>query len=125
MEINVDLFTKTYRADLTIDAGQVQLTLKAEDRENLEEYLLLVLPSYMDLPAGELTLEQLLQYANEWQLENPDLKLSEPFTKLPYDVEIEVKAMLEEIAKETGMSQSQLLQNIVNKAFYEKVKGRK
>lgn len=122
MRTTVELFTRSYDAELSVSNDGVHLSLKSEEIENLDEYLRMVLPSYVKLPEGELTLEQLLQIANQWQQANPELKLSEPLTKLPYDVDVEVKAMLEEISRITGESQAQLLIKIVNKG-YQKVKG--
>lgn len=124
MRTTVELFTRSYDAELSVSNEGVHLALKSEEIENLDEYLRMVLPSYVKLPEGELSLEQLLQIANQWQQVNPELKLSEPLTKLPYDVDVEVKAMLEELSRETGESQSQLLIKIVNKG-YQKVKGNK
>jgi hypothetical protein len=125
MKSSVDLFTRPYEAELTVTTDGVHLSLKAEAMENLEEYLLVVLPSYVVLPEGELSLEQLLQIASEWQEQNPDSKLSEPITKLPYDVETEDKAKLGEISRLTGISQAQLLTQIVDRAYRKKVKGKK
>lgn len=123
MKTTVELYTRMYNAELSVIAEGVQITLDAEEKDNLEEYLAVVLPNYVQLTSDNLSLEQLLQHASKWQAENPDQRLSEPVTKLPYDVEIEVKSMLEELSQKTGTSQAQLLTKIVNKAYQEKVKG--
>lgn len=124
MKTTVELFTKPYEAELSVSSNGVQLSLMAEDIEKLEEYLLIVLPNYVQIPEGNLSLEQLILIANQWQEANPDSKLTEPITKLPYDVEVEVKEMLEELSRETGISQAQLLTQIVDKAYRLKVKGK-
>lgn len=123
LQTNVELFTRKYSAHTTLEENGVQLSLTPESIEDLTEYLQIVLPYYAKVPEGDLTLSELLEIANQWQLANPDEKLSEPVTKLPYDVDIRISNQLKEISKQTGISQAQLITSMVEESYKEVVKG--
>lgn len=125
MQTILKLFTRKYTAEMSLtEDGGIQLNLAPEEVENLIEYLQVVLPEYMPLPEGELTSEQLIRFANQWQMANPEEELSEPITKLPYDVELEYSVKLQELSKIKGISQAQLLTLMINKAYDREVKGK-
>lgn len=122
MRVQIGLYTQDYVADLKLENGVTKFELLPEEQKRLEEYLRLVLPHYMKLEdeIDQIPYEQLLDYAEKWQQANPDVPLAEPTIKLPYDIPIEVKAMLENLAKVNGISQTQLLLSLIDEEF-EKV----
>lgn len=123
LQTNVELFTRKYTAQMTVEGKEVHFSLDPESVDELQEYLEIVLPHYTPLPEGDLSLQELLQIANQWQFANPDEKLSEPITKLPYDVDVRISSQLKEISKQTGISQAQLITNMINDFYKEVVKG--
>jgi hypothetical protein len=123
MIVNVQLYTKIYEAEMKVDGGRVIITLLPHSQEQLEEYLRLVLPHYTTLPEKELSFGELLEIAANWQQENPDIALSEPTTKLPYDVPIEVKKMLEDLADLNRKTQTQMLIDLIDSEYERVVKG--
>ena len=120
MLISVDLFTRSYRADFNVDSTGAHMKLLPESEKELKQYLEVVLPHYTDLPDGDHDLNTLVRLANQWQKANPNEKLIEPLTRLPYEIPKETKDMLERLAKSKDISMSQLLVQIIDKA-YEKV----
>lgn len=126
MIISVDLYTRTYEADLTIGSnGETHFTLLPESKRKLEEYLKVVLPHYIVMPekdeeVDEISFEELMRLAAQWQRENPEEKLSEPMVLLPYQIPTETKAMLQELANAEGISMSQYLVRLIDKN-YDKV----
>lgn len=121
MLIQVELYTRTYEAALEIDGdNNTTLTLTPNSQLRLEEYLRVVLPTYILMPEGDLTFTDLMRLANQWQKNNPGEKLSEPQVHLPYFIPIETKNNLQELATAQGISMAQLLVRLIDKA-YDKV----
>lgn len=119
MIINVELFTKSYAAEMNIDETGMHMKLLPEAQADLTQYLKLVLPSYILMPEDEedLDLDTLMKLATQWQNANPDEKLTEPTTVLPYEIPKESKDLLERMAKAQDISMTQLLIQMIDKAY--------
>lgn len=126
MIVTVDLFTRPYAAQLSVQDDGVNMTLIPKAQTELEDYLRLVLPYYVTLPedGATLSLLELIEIANQWQEANPEAKLAEPTTKLPYDMPTETKGMLEQLASHFGTSQTQILVQLIDKKYERIVKGK-
>ncbi|NEZ44432.1 hypothetical protein [Paenibacillus alvei] len=119
MIINVELFTKSYAAEMNIDETGMHMKLLPEAQADLTQYLKLVLPSYILMPEDEedLDLDTLMKLATQWQNANPDEKLTEPTTVLPYEIPKESKDLLERMAKAQDISMTQLLIQMIDKVY--------
>ncbi|PLT43550.1 hypothetical protein B8V81_5090 [Paenibacillus pasadenensis] len=119
------MFTVKLRATMTVSEDGIQLNIGQDEREKLLEYLEVIVPEYVqqvgDQPISEA---KLIELAAKWQIEHPHEEMTEPVTKLPYDVEVRYGAMLQEISKATGVSQAQLITTMVNKSYQKVVKER-
>ncbi|MEK4983613.1 hypothetical protein [Bacillus sp. FSL K6-6540] len=119
MRTTIELFTKNYNADLQINENhKVQLTLLPEDQEQLETYLRLVVPHYVELPKNvDPTFGELLELAGAWEEKNPGQKLIEPIVRVNLEVGAKYKDMFNELAKKLNLNHSQLLMDLVSRAY--------
>ncbi|MEK5061081.1 hypothetical protein BK126_26565 [Paenibacillus sp. FSL H7-0326] len=122
MIISVELFTKSYQAELSRENNEFTMNLTPESMARLEEYLRVVLPHYIDMPEDteNLTLDHLMKLANDWQLANPDQSMTEPHIKLPYLFDVSVKEMLSQLAEANNVPMTKVIIQLIDEA-YERV----
>lgn len=121
--MQIEIFTRSYEATVTTAEEGMTFTLTPNAQKELQAYLDMVLPYYVEMDADADSLEELLRIANEWQAANPEMKLAEPTTKLPYDVPIEDKQLLEKLAAAKGISQAKLLVEMIDERYNQLQEG--
>ena len=122
MIISIDMFTKSYDAELSTENNQLTMTLTPDSKARLEEYLRVVLPYYIEMPEDpeNLTLDHLVRFANDWQTNNPDQNMTEPQVHLPYRFEVGVKDMLTKLAEANHVPMTRIIVQLIDEA-YERV----
>lgn len=120
MKYSVNLFGYKLECDLRVDNGLLFIDCSEEKQVFLKNYLLRVLPKYNVEVSPDDPFEDLVRSAIEAE---KMLKghLSEPTTKLPYDLKPEIKDMLVEIAEANDTSATQQLIRIIENKYNQTV----
>jgi hypothetical protein len=107
----------------------LQIIVDQEQQASFESYLKRSLPYYVSEPDSDhplntrdLPFEKLLEIAINFENQNPEKKITEPTTKLPYDLPVSTKDMLIKLAQAQGISATQLTINLIDKKHKNVVK---
>lgn len=113
----LQLFTRSLAAHASLTQDGIVLSISAEDKAELEDYLRMVLPHYLERSVDQLSFEALFAAASEWQQAHPDLPLSEPTSRVQYYIRTSVKRLLKQLSTSRSENQTQTFISLIDQGY--------